>query len=167
MARRTGRGTVTPCPKLSSKQKASLLRKLEKESHESVFERWKDPTHGRQSARKKQLEECGDECYGCPNEGKPMYPVCGEGCAPRCAGIAAAVGYAGRLGATGVRENLREAEAECRKLRSAVRRKSSKTKRRAGSSRSSKGGGRSRPRGRARSQEGRRQSRRGSSGRRR
>jgi hypothetical protein len=31
-----------------------------------------------------------------------MYSVCGEGCAPRCAGIAAAMGYTGRLG--GVQE---------------------------------------------------------------
>jgi hypothetical protein len=157
MVRRTGRGTDTPCPRWSSGSKGGLNRKLRKQSHEAILAKWKDPTSGSQPARRRQFKDCGEECFACPNDDKPMYPVCRSGCEPRCAGIAAAMRYAEKYGAETVRQNLLDAEKECRKLRAAAHKKRGSGKRRSGS-RSSKRG-RSRPRSRARSH-GRRKSRR-------
>ena len=47
-----------------------------------------------------------------------MYPVCTADCKPSCAGISAAMGYAKKYGASGVRDNLRAASKECKRLRS-------------------------------------------------
>ena len=158
MVRRTGSGTATPCPSLGHAEKDSLRRKLRQQSAESLREPWVDYTKGSKKRRRSQLKDCGEECFGCPNKNRPMYPVCTKDCEPRCAGIAAAMGYAKRLGAESVRDNLMEAMRECEDLRS-------QTKERRRSSRSSaKKDGRSRRRSRARSPSGRRKSRRGSRG---
>lgn len=123
-SRRTTTTTTTTarsCAKLSSRQKESMRRDLDRESAEDILEKWSDPTDGNRGKRLALLRKCGDSCFGCPDEEMPMYPVCAENCSPRCAGISAAMGYARRYGATRVIENLREAEEECRRLREKTR----------------------------------------------
>ena len=125
MVRRRHSGTTTTdtpppsqCPRLSRKQQENLNRRLRLSVNKRALKKgWIDPTKGIQSRRLKQFNICGEECYGCPNRNRPMYPICDRSCKPRCAGVAAAMGYAGRLGAKSVRHNLREAERVCTSLR--------------------------------------------------
>lgn len=123
MVRRTGRD----CQSLSSAQKKRVLSKLRQESAQTIREKWRDLTKGSVRRRRKQLEKCGEECFGCPDQTNPMYPVCSSrDCSPRCSGVAAAMGYARRLGAESVIKNLQEAENECQRLRKILRSKNSK-----------------------------------------